>query len=55
MGKSDSKSSNDVDNSLPSYKLKSLPPTKNSQLNSFNPPFSFNLFLQPGIYAIVNT
>lgn len=49
------KISNDVDNSLPSYKLKSSPLPKNEKLNSFKLPFYFNLFFQPGIYAIVNT
>ena len=49
------KISNDVDNSLPSYKLKSFPLTKNLPFNSFNLPFHFNRFFQPGIYAIVNT
>lgn len=43
------KISNDVDNSLPSYKLKSLPLPKNEKLNSFKLPFYFNLFFQPGI------
>ena len=48
------KKSNDVDNSLPSYKIKSLPTKKDSNLKSFQLPFRFNAFFQPGIYAIVN-
>ena len=50
-----SKKSNGVDNSLPSYKIKSLPTSCVSNLKSFQLPFRFNAFFQPGIYAIVNT
>ena len=46
------KKPNGVDNSLPSYKIKSLPTKKDSNLKSFQLPFRFNAFFQLGIYAI---